>query len=405
MNPSSTGGGFCPVLDEAGDGFSNRPTGEAVVLRYFQGRSFADIGAALGLTEGTAQKRVDRALDKLRGLLARRQIASSSAALAVALSSQAGLAAPAGLDSNITGAALASIALAGHSTLHFLQLVSSAKAALGTTGVLVFSTLLGFSSLGLAAYEARSAQALHESLAGATGAYQAEQAQLRLLGQAAQAAHQRSLSLEKQIGLAASGRTGAMAAAQQAALEKAKADGQAFIRAFPQYREALHVVEQTQLEESCGAFFRAARLSPAQVRQFIELTEQVHVRSLAVNPEGGIYPTVNYPSADELRPILGDEGVRQFEDYRRSLKAREVWQTLQIQGGLAGTMLSVGQVDQLTGILAHASSAYREGRDFTVATLDWPAATALVQSTVAPALWPEVQSVLLGLQINQTLNQ
>ncbi len=335
-----------PVLDEAvmDLGATDR---EAVVLRYFQGRSFSDIGAALGLTEGTAQKRVDRALDKLRGLLARRQSASSSAALVMALSSQAGLAAPAGLESSITGAALASIAAVGPSTLHLLQLVSSAKAALSTGSVLAFSTLLGFSSLGLAVYQAQGAHALHSSLAGTTRAYEAEQAQLRLLDQNAQAARQRSLALERQIGLATSVHAtrrdpGAMDAARQAALDQAKADGQAFIRAYPQYREALNVVENTQIEEACGAFFRGARLSPAQIRQFVELTEQVHARSLAVTSEGSIRPTVNYPSADELRPVLGDDGVRQFEDYRRSLKAREVWLALRIEGGL-GQDATVGR--------------------------------------------------------------
>jgi TonB family protein len=50
--------------------------------------------------------RVDRAIDKLRTLLARRGITSSAAALSLALSSQAVIAAPAGLVATVTGAAL-----------------------------------------------------------------------------------------------------------------------------------------------------------------------------------------------------------------------------------------------------------------------------------------------------------
>ena len=66
-----------PILDEIVMGLG--PTDrEAVILRYFKGQSFSAIGAELGLTEDTAQKRVDRALDKLRGSLAKKEISSSA---------------------------------------------------------------------------------------------------------------------------------------------------------------------------------------------------------------------------------------------------------------------------------------------------------------------------------------
>lgn len=45
---------------------------KAVRLRYFEGRSLREIGWALGLTENTAQKRIVRALEKLRLFFARR---------------------------------------------------------------------------------------------------------------------------------------------------------------------------------------------------------------------------------------------------------------------------------------------------------------------------------------------
>jgi RNA polymerase sigma factor (sigma-70 family) len=94
-----------PVLDDALAELSERDR-EAVLLRYLEGRDFAQVGAKLSLSDNAARMRVDRAIDKLRTLLARRGITSSAAALSLALSSQAVIAAPAGLVATVTGAAL-----------------------------------------------------------------------------------------------------------------------------------------------------------------------------------------------------------------------------------------------------------------------------------------------------------
>ena len=95
-----------PVLDEA-LGELNETDREAILLRFFEGRDFAGVGARLHVADNTARMRVERALDKLRALLARRGVTSTSAALAAALANQAVLAAPAGLAASVTGAVLA----------------------------------------------------------------------------------------------------------------------------------------------------------------------------------------------------------------------------------------------------------------------------------------------------------
>ncbi len=43
-----------------------------LVMRFFEGRSLKEVGFALGLTENAARMRVERSLDKLRGLLSQR---------------------------------------------------------------------------------------------------------------------------------------------------------------------------------------------------------------------------------------------------------------------------------------------------------------------------------------------
>ena len=85
-----------PVIDEVLEGLDARDR-EAILIRFFEGRPFADMGAALRISQDAARMRVDRALDKLRTKLERRGIQSASAALAVALSTQVGIAVPAGI--------------------------------------------------------------------------------------------------------------------------------------------------------------------------------------------------------------------------------------------------------------------------------------------------------------------
>lgn len=120
---------LAPVLDQAIGELAERDR-DAVVLRFFEGRPFAEIGATLRLTEDAARMRVERALDKLRTALGRRDITSTSAALGIALVNQATATAPAGVAASVTGAALAASAGSGAAT-GFLAFMTINKASAG----------------------------------------------------------------------------------------------------------------------------------------------------------------------------------------------------------------------------------------------------------------------------------
>ncbi len=89
---------------------------EAIALRFFEKRSFAEIGLALRVTEEAARKRVDRALEKLRALLARRGITSTDVALGLALGAIGAASAPAALGGKLAAGALMNVS-AGTSML------------------------------------------------------------------------------------------------------------------------------------------------------------------------------------------------------------------------------------------------------------------------------------------------
>jgi hypothetical protein len=94
-SPSHDRAELSGIIDSLLDRLSEKDR-DAVVLRFFEGRSFAEVGRHLRLNEDAARMRVDRALERLRAFLARRGIASSTAVLAATLAKQT-IAVPSGL--------------------------------------------------------------------------------------------------------------------------------------------------------------------------------------------------------------------------------------------------------------------------------------------------------------------
>ena len=69
-----------PALDEAIASLGHEDR-DALLLRFFRNESLASVGAMLGVSEDAAQKRVSRALGRLREFLAERGIHTTAAAL------------------------------------------------------------------------------------------------------------------------------------------------------------------------------------------------------------------------------------------------------------------------------------------------------------------------------------
>jgi RNA polymerase sigma factor (sigma-70 family) len=95
-----------PLLDQALDELRDADR-EAVLLRYFNNYSFAEVGRQLGTGENAARMRVERALDKLHGILRRKGLAGGVAALGATMAKNAVAAAPAELAAAVTPAATA----------------------------------------------------------------------------------------------------------------------------------------------------------------------------------------------------------------------------------------------------------------------------------------------------------
>jgi RNA polymerase sigma factor (sigma-70 family) len=98
-----------PMLDEAMENLNDEDR-EAVLLRYFKNHDFRAVGQALGVSDDAAQKRVSRAVERLREVFAARGITVGAGGLGAAISANAIEAAPTGLAGAISTAALAGTA-------------------------------------------------------------------------------------------------------------------------------------------------------------------------------------------------------------------------------------------------------------------------------------------------------
>jgi len=129
-----------PTLDAAMHGL-NETDREAVLLRYFENRPYAEVGAKLGVNENTARMRVERALEKLRALLAKRAI-TTTAALASIISANAIQVAPPALAATLAGASLAAAGAGTSLTLMKLMTLTKLKLALSALVVAGAATTL-----------------------------------------------------------------------------------------------------------------------------------------------------------------------------------------------------------------------------------------------------------------------
>jgi RNA polymerase sigma factor (sigma-70 family) len=111
---------LAPLLDDAMAQLRDKDR-DAIVLRYFQNRSLRDVGAMLGMDEYAAQKRVGRAVEKLRSIFVKRGIVSTTAIITGAISVNSVQAAPAVLAKSVTAVAITKGAVASGSALTLIK--------------------------------------------------------------------------------------------------------------------------------------------------------------------------------------------------------------------------------------------------------------------------------------------
>jgi uncharacterized protein (TIGR03435 family) len=109
-----------PLLEDAMGQLGEKDR-NALVLRFFEGKTFQEIGTAFDASDNAAKKRVGHALEKLRKYFSKRGVASTAAIIAGVVSANAIQAAPAALAKTVSIVAITKGAGASGSTLTLLK--------------------------------------------------------------------------------------------------------------------------------------------------------------------------------------------------------------------------------------------------------------------------------------------
>jgi len=117
---ASTWNQLAPLLDEAMARLGKKDR-DAVLLRFFNNKNLREVAAALRVNETAAQKRVHRAVEKLRRFFTRRGIILPAVVLTAAISANSVQAAPVALAKAVTAVAIAKGATASTSTLTLVK--------------------------------------------------------------------------------------------------------------------------------------------------------------------------------------------------------------------------------------------------------------------------------------------
>lgn len=125
---------IAPQLDSA-LGQLEESDRDVLLQRYFERKTAREIGAWLGLGEEAAQKRVSRALERLRGVFVERGLAVPAASLAGTLVLQAVHAAPAGLAAAVMGEVVATAIVTTTGSLLFVKLMASIPLKIGVASL------------------------------------------------------------------------------------------------------------------------------------------------------------------------------------------------------------------------------------------------------------------------------
>jgi RNA polymerase sigma factor (sigma-70 family) len=145
-----------PLLDDAMAALDETDR-SAVLLRYFENKNLREVGEALGASEDAAQKRVSRAVERLREFFSKRNVTIGTSGLVVLVSANAVQAAPVGLAATISAAAV----LAG-TAVHTSTVIAATKTIAMTTLQKSLITITLATAIGTGIYEAHQNSQLRE---------------------------------------------------------------------------------------------------------------------------------------------------------------------------------------------------------------------------------------------------
>lgn len=339
-----------PHLDEAVQSLDETDRA-AILLRFFENKSLREVGETLGTSEDAAQKRVGRALDRLRDYFIKQKITTVAGGLAGIISAHGVQAAPAGLSSVIAAGSLTAASVS-----------TSVSTTLATAKIITMTTLqkiaIGAVIAGAAVtiiYQHREVSRLQ----GETQSLMEEQAREQALTQQVQQLQQErdtatnalasireenaSLKTRPSEVLKLRGEVGTLRD-QKAQLGATTAISK--MTATPEARQLLHDQQKLGMGMIYKQFADQMKLTPDQTEKVNTLLadhimQDVDYVTAALRDKtppdqlSQIFAGENATLEQSIQDLIGADGVAQYRDYTKNLLGNLTAQ--QFQDSLGGS--------------------------------------------------------------------
>jgi len=413
-----------PVLDRVMDQLSNGDR-SVVLLRFFEGKTFAEVGERVNLTEDGARLRVNRALEKLRQLLLKEGIGPTLAGLATTLSAHAVATAPSGLAGTLTAIAITHVPAAGGGVVAgIIHFMNSTKLAGSLAVIAISGATFNWA-------EQHRIEALRAALPSADETRRIE-AQLAVLARQSQQREKELQSLTAANAEASSARS-TRADQLLAELAKAQLNGPygAFFRGLtervglqPAQLERLKtlIVQQGQSAESV---FAAEMANGLKIDPVVGQYLRSHPASLiaaaldhdpAINAQLAQAISSEMSSSEaQIESVIGAGELGQYRNYEQMLSQRSTAELLAQELQDTPNAMSPSQVEQLAQTLQQApatggsTEVYLPRGIYTGTSPISDSAVKLAEANLSPlqisALRGMQRQQLVSAEISEGINQ
>lgn len=322
---------------------------DALMLRYFEKKSAPEMAVQLGISDEAAQKRVRRAVERLRSLFAKRGVSVGASGLVVLLTAHAVQAAPIELAAGVSAAALAGAAASTSTVITAVKIITMTT----LQKIIVTAAVAVLAGAGL--YEARQAaqlrqqvQALQHQAAPALAALQRErdEATNRLAALTDELAALKKSPTEV---LKLRGEVGALRQEKAAAADKSMLNK---LTADPEMRKTLRAQQRAGMAAIYSELAKNLKLSPEQTGQFNDLladnimssidliTQALHDHNSRAEIDQ-LFANQDAQLRNSVQALVGADGLAQYLDYTKNLL--NTLTVAQFAGDLSGDSAAVAE--------------------------------------------------------------
>lgn len=323
-----------PLLDEAMDSLDAADR-TALLLRYFDNKSLREVGEALGASEDAAQKRVTRAVERLREHFSKNNVNAGAAAIAGLLSANAIQAAPAGLALTV-----ATTAATGFTAISTTTAISKTIAITMTaTQKLAVTAFIAAGAIGVGIYEALQVH----SLRGQIEILQRQQQDhVALSNQVQELQVQRDRAKNQVAALIAENAArkpapnealklrGEVSQLRREKTELGSTSGLSKVTANPEARKMMREQQKMGMTALYQGFALDAKLTEPQTQKLNDLLadhimDNVENVTVALREKMGpdqltqMFGTQEAALNAKVQELVGDEAFEKYQDYSKNL--------------------------------------------------------------------------------------